>query len=792
MSKWQKLTLTNKGAALLAKITESNGTLEVTRIAFGSGKPSNLQTATGLASQIDNAQIISKVQKDNTCTVTFRFSNEKFTQQYSISEFGVFANDPSNGEILFAVSTDSIPDVIQEASKSSIVTKTIVIGIGYSNANNVSLTLSNIMWITAEEAQDIAQDRVDAFAAKEYTLIDSETAENVGATFPHKMNQLANRIKLITGKSSWSMAPSINLEQAVKSITRSGDTLTVTTGNGGKTSFSIDNIASANSINLMNNTDILIDASGATPSTVRIGYSAYNYSGAGIGTYEYYNWKGSLANVKANRFIGSLQGTADYANYATTMASSDNSTRIATTSYVQTKKSEIINGAPANLNTLDALAAAIGDDANYSKTIANKLNLKANIESPTFTGTPTAPTPAASDNTTKLATTAFVKTAISPLATTTYVNQYVSNAVSPKADTTYVNTKTNDKFASVSASNATLTFRNGAGGIQSVTVNNVGYSSETGLARKLEGIYTGNGGKQGPSYFGRGAVGALMSNEAINGDSTYKDWLVMDTYTSTDAGGATAFGISRSNGRAFIMQSDSTRNAWNNKTEIVTVKGGQTVDGSMTFTGTVTGNNGIIVPTRPTADNNTYVANTAFVKNVIAPLASTTYVNNAVSPKAPLASPVFTGAPMAPTPSTGDKSKKIATTEFIQNIIASLRAANIIDFKQAAQAAAREQILGDVSNANSWWIGFPSSVGTFCIQGRYFENVPIGSYWIFPVKFRNIFIVTGNDVNGKNYRGATQILTFSDYSLEKVKLGATLIDRDADSFYGRIVAFGLI
>lgn len=77
-------------------------------------------------------------------------------------------------------------------------------------------------------------------------------------------------------------------------------------------------------------------------------------------------------------------------------------------------------------------------------------------------------------------------------------------------------------------------------------------------------------------------------------------------------------------------------------------------------------------------------------------------------------------------------------------------------------------------------------------QGRYFENVPIGSYWIFPVKFRNIFIVTGNDVNGKNYRGATQILTFSDYSLEKVKLGATLIDRDADSFYGRIVAFGLI
>jgi len=37
---------------------------------------------------------------------------------------------------------------------------------------------------------------------------------------------------------------------------------------------------------------------------------------------------------------------------------------------------------------------------------------KANLTSPTFTGTPTAPTPANGDNTTKLATTAFVNTAI--------------------------------------------------------------------------------------------------------------------------------------------------------------------------------------------------------------------------------------------------------------------------------------------------------------------------------------------------------------------------------------------
>ena len=48
------------------------------------------------------------------------------------------------------------------------------------------------------------------------------------------------------------------------------------------------------------------------------------------------------------------------------------------------------------------------------------LNLKANIASPTFTGTPTAPTAAVGTNTTQLATTEFVQSAI------TNTNEYVT------------------------------------------------------------------------------------------------------------------------------------------------------------------------------------------------------------------------------------------------------------------------------------------------------------------------------------------------------------------------------
>lgn len=37
--------------------------------------------------------------------------------------------------------------------------------------------------------------------------------------------------------------------------------------------------------------------------------------------------------------------------------------------------------------------------------------------------------------------------------------------------------------------------------------------------------------------------------------------------------------------------------------------------------------------------------------------------------KAPLASPTFTGTPLAPTPAEGDNSTQIATTEFVQGEI---------------------------------------------------------------------------------------------------------------------------
>ena len=51
-------------------------------------------------------------------------------------------------------------------------------------------------------------------------------------------------------------------------------------------------------------------------------------------------------------------------------------------------------------------------DVDAANEMVSALNLKANLDSPAFTGTPTAPTPPLNDNSTKLATTEYVDSAV--------------------------------------------------------------------------------------------------------------------------------------------------------------------------------------------------------------------------------------------------------------------------------------------------------------------------------------------------------------------------------------------
>jgi len=93
----------------------------------------------------------------------------------------------------------------------------------------------------------------------------------------------------------------------------------------------------------------------------------------------------SAASTYAPLASPALTGTPT----APTANAGTNTTQIATTAFVTGAVADLIASAPGALNTLDELAAALGDDANFASTVTNSLALKAPLASPTFTGTVT-------------------------------------------------------------------------------------------------------------------------------------------------------------------------------------------------------------------------------------------------------------------------------------------------------------------------------------------------------------------------------------------------------------------
>ena len=70
----------------------------------------------------------------------------------------------------------------------------------------------------------------------------------------------------------------------------------------------------------------------------------------------------------------------------TTQAAADNTTKLASTAYVTTALANLSDSAPSTLNTLNELAAALGDDANFSTTVTNSIAAKLPLAGGTLTG----------------------------------------------------------------------------------------------------------------------------------------------------------------------------------------------------------------------------------------------------------------------------------------------------------------------------------------------------------------------------------------------------------------------
>lgn len=107
MNIWANTVLTDKGRALLAKLTQGN-TLHITRAVTGAGfvTPGLLAKQTDVT---DPKQTLDKFRpvsypEAGKCEITVELTNEDLAIGYDATQIGMFATDPDEGEVLLFIS----------------------------------------------------------------------------------------------------------------------------------------------------------------------------------------------------------------------------------------------------------------------------------------------------------------------------------------------------------------------------------------------------------------------------------------------------------------------------------------------------------------------------------------------------------------------------------------------------------------------------------------------------------------------------------------------------------------
>jgi len=138
------------------------------------------------------------------------------------------------------------------------------------------------------------------------------------------------------------------------------------------------------------------------------GISVGSSAPAGTNTQVQFNDNGTTAGNSAftfNKTTGTLSATKFAGDGSLLTGVVTDLTGYATQTYVNTQISNLVDAAPTTLNTLNELAAALGDDANFSTTVTNTLANKLNANAFTYaniTGKPTLSTVATSGSYTDL------------------------------------------------------------------------------------------------------------------------------------------------------------------------------------------------------------------------------------------------------------------------------------------------------------------------------------------------------------------------------------------------------
>ena len=159
MADFNGTILTDKGRNLLAKALTGTA-LQFTKVSIGDGiwdeniNPENLIDL--ISKKIDLPINELDITGDGTARLRFVLTNTGLTDGFFTREIGIYANDPDEGEILYAVTYSNNPDFIPSDGVVKVENVTDIYTV-VSNAQNVEAVISDTVVIaTKEDVKNLA------------------------------------------------------------------------------------------------------------------------------------------------------------------------------------------------------------------------------------------------------------------------------------------------------------------------------------------------------------------------------------------------------------------------------------------------------------------------------------------------------------------------------------------------------------------------------------------------------------------------------------------------------------
>lgn len=161
-----KFIITDRGKALQAKVLAGKCKYRFTRMAIGDGfaaDSSDYANKNDLISKKQDIEISDVGEKEGgICEVIGVVTNTGLIEAFYVREIGLFAEDPDEGEVLFAARYYERPSVM-EAEIDDVYSKEFVFDIGVTSADSISVTVSPAGLLTRGALDGILARTVEGF-----------------------------------------------------------------------------------------------------------------------------------------------------------------------------------------------------------------------------------------------------------------------------------------------------------------------------------------------------------------------------------------------------------------------------------------------------------------------------------------------------------------------------------------------------------------------------------------------------------------------------------------------------